>query len=120
MKLSIASSAALLLLTFAALAQTNDELFAALNNVQHEMSRCIAYYTILQGCIETSDAALAAETSKVTEHLVGFSAQLGNTIGLTEDSCAIRCYVLPGSWRLCSILVQLSARQTEIEFSIQR
>ena len=84
MKLAIVL--ALALQTSSALAQTEEEVTAALNNVQHEMSRCIAYNTIVAKCIRYRDGALADNYDKVAEHLLQLSSQIGGAIGMTQDA----------------------------------
>jgi len=54
------------------------------------MSVCIAYYMLVQECVQKDDPDLGAEYARVTEHLLNFSVQLGNTIGMTEDAMTSR------------------------------
>src|SRR5215204_2731200 len=43
----------------------------ALNNVQHEMSTCYAYYNLMGQCIGNQDPALAQQSNKTAGHLIG-------------------------------------------------
>ena len=91
MKLTTAVVCAVLLsLATPATAQTHEEMIAALNNVQHEASTCIAYYAIVERCVGKDDPDLAAKTAQAREHLVEFGYMLGNTIGMTEDAMLSR------------------------------
>jgi hypothetical protein len=75
-----------------ATAQTARET-AALNNLQHEMSRCIAYQMIVAECVTARDPNLAAEYDKVAKHLFEFAFRVGSTIGMTEDAMTSRVVI---------------------------
>lgn len=47
----------------------DEKLTNALNNVQSEMSECIAYYTNVAACIKGRDAALSDSTQRTIEAL---------------------------------------------------
>jgi hypothetical protein len=90
---------ALLLVTTPATAQTDEQVTAAFNNLQYEASRCIAYYMIVQECVQKEDASFGAEIAKVTEHLIEFAVQIGNNIGMTEDAMTSRITTEQGQMR---------------------
>ncbi|WP_265517591.1 hypothetical protein [Nitratireductor luteus] len=69
-----------------AMAQSDAELTDALSNVQHEMARCIAYNTIVAGCVRPQDTALADKYDQVAEHLLPLSHQAGYVIGMSQDA----------------------------------
>jgi hypothetical protein len=59
-------------LSGAAFAQDSDPVRTtrALNNVQHEMSTCYAYYNLMAQCIGDQDP-LAQQSKKTADHLIG-------------------------------------------------
>lgn len=86
MKLPVVLTAALSFMTTSSLAQTAEEAEVALNNVHHEMVRCIGYNTIVASCLRKRDGALADKYDKLAEHLLVLSNQIGQSIGMTEDA----------------------------------
>jgi hypothetical protein len=72
-------------------AQTPEQARLVLNNVQHEMIECAAYYTIMQTCIgKERDPALYETTAKIVTKLHEQAFDIGRRIGLTRDATLSR------------------------------
>lgn len=77
----------------------NEKLANALNNVQSEMSECIAYYTNVAVCIKGRDAALSDSTQKTIDALTLTAVKLGRSIGMTQDAMMSRLTMYQGQQR---------------------
>ncbi|CAN0653085.1 conserved exported protein of unknown function [Nitratireductor aquimarinus] len=86
MKLKLAFAATLYIQSSICSAQSNAEVVRALNNVQHEMSTCIAYNTIVASCIRSQDPTTADAYDAAAEHLLLVSNRIGQTIGMSQDA----------------------------------
>lgn len=72
----------------------SDKETQAISNIQHEMSTCVAYYSIVQQCMERSNFGEAAQRQKaVVEHLIVLAAKLGTSIGMTMDAMQSRIQI---------------------------
>jgi hypothetical protein len=76
-----------------ATAQTDEQVNQALNNVQHEASTCIAYYTIVQVCIEKDDPDLGEKLAETRKYLIDFAMKVGDTVGMTNDAMVSRVLI---------------------------
>lgn len=86
MKLLVVFSVGLSVVASSSLAQTADKAELALNNVHHEMARCISYNTFVAACVRKRDSDLADTYDKIAENLFGLSNQIGQSIGMTQDA----------------------------------
>lgn len=79
----------------AAFAQAvSDKETRALSNVQHEMSTCVAYYSIVQQCMERSNFTEGAQRHKqVVEQLILHAVKVGSSIGMTMDAMRSRIQI---------------------------
>jgi hypothetical protein len=72
----------------------SDKETRALSNVQHEMSTCVAYYTLIQQCMERSSFTEGAQRHKqVAEQLILQAVKVGSTIGMTMDAMRSRIQI---------------------------
>jgi hypothetical protein len=62
----------------------------ALNNVQHEMTVCVSYYSIVKSCAGNQDEGLSVHTQKTVDVLTARLIKLGGTIGMTQDAMLSR------------------------------
>ena len=65
----------------------------ALNNTQHEMTTCAAYYEIVRRCAinrgrpnENTDAKVIQNADAATKRLLKDAGELGSSLGMTEDA----------------------------------
>ena len=65
----------------------------ALNNTQHEMTTCAAYYEIVRRCAinrgrpnENTDAKVIQNANAATKRLFKDAGELGSSLGMTEDA----------------------------------
>jgi hypothetical protein len=72
-------------------AQTYEQLAQALNNVQHEMCTCIAFYVSMADCLSAKkDAALREKATQSGAVLLARAAEIGKTLNITEDATRSR------------------------------
>ncbi|WP_210496604.1 hypothetical protein [Microvirga antarctica] len=63
----------------------------ALSNVQHEMSTCVAYYTVVKQCMIKSNFQDSARAhGQIADQLNVLAAKLGSSIGMTVDAMRSR------------------------------
>ena len=103
MKLSLTLVAMLCLQSSLSSAQSQAEVIDALNNLQHEMSSCIAYNTIVASCIKSTDPRTAQNYDDAAEHLLILSNKIGRTIGMTQDAMSSRMTL---EWRKMDDLIK--------------
>lgn len=78
-------------LASSALAQSDAEKATrAMNNLQQEMTICIAFYAIGKVCVEPTDADLAAKFDAVGEVLLQGAFEVGTAISMTQDAMLSR------------------------------
>lgn len=90
-----AAGAVAVLATSAALAQDSqrqlERLQRVLNNVQHEMITCAAYFGAVSACMgNVQDQKGEAAYAAAAERLVSLSTEIGMSIGLTPDAMSSR------------------------------
>jgi hypothetical protein len=70
-------------------AEAEDAERQALNNVQHEMTTCAAFYGIMHQCLATrtppEDAPMFENMTSATAHLLKQMLSTGRAIGMTVD-----------------------------------
>lgn len=86
--LRAAALAVALVVALPVMATTREE--RALNNVQHEMSTCVAFYTFMRGCVAQRDPTLTATTDQIIQRLTVSKASVGQSIGMTLDAMRSR------------------------------
>jgi hypothetical protein len=75
----------------AALAQTPERAKLALNNTQHEMTECSAYYTVMRRCIGSErNPKLYEDTSELITRLNELAFKTGRSVGMTQDAMLSR------------------------------
>jgi hypothetical protein len=92
------AGAATLWLTIGASAQDNSQRERqALNNLQHEMTTCVAYFAITRQCVlnrnrPEEDAQLVQQASAAYDRLLKEAISIGNVIGITPDAMVSRLH----------------------------
>ena len=75
-------------------AEAEDAERQALNNVQHEMTTCAAFYGIMHQCLATrtppEDAPMFENMTSATAHLLKQMLSTGRAIGMTVDGITSR------------------------------
>jgi hypothetical protein len=75
-------------------AEAEDAEREALNNVQHEMTTCAAFYGIMHQCLATrtppEDAPMFENITSATAHLLKQMLSTGRVIGMTVDGITSR------------------------------
>jgi hypothetical protein len=72
-------------------APLDQKLTRALNNLQHEMSTCVAYYSVTKRCFDpTKDAVLVQGHEEVANQLIKLSSAVGKSIAMTDDAIMSR------------------------------
>lgn len=66
------------------------KLLSALNNVQSEMSDCVAYYANIKTCVGTHDKELSDGTQKTLDVLTLMAVKVGRSAGMTSDAMMSR------------------------------
>ena len=66
------------------------KLALALNNVQSEMSDCLAYYANIKACVGTQDKELSEATQKTLDALTSMALKVGQSAGMTPDAMMSR------------------------------
>jgi hypothetical protein len=66
------------------------KLLSALNNVQSEMSDCLAYYSNIKGCVGTQDKELSDRTQRTLDALALMAVKVGRSAGMTPDAMMSR------------------------------
>jgi hypothetical protein len=61
-----------------------------LNNVQSEMSDCLAYYANIKACVGTQDKELSEGTQKTLDALTLMAVKVGQSAGMTPDAMMSR------------------------------
>jgi hypothetical protein len=77
-----------LLASSAALAEDNT--VPALNNLQMEMTVCVAYYSQVKTCVGPQNEALNVSTQKTIDLLTKQLFNVGKTIGVSQDAMLSR------------------------------
>ncbi len=103
MKLAWALFVALPLQTSAAWGQSEAEINQALNNMHHEMVRCIGYNTIVASCVRSVDNQLADTYDRSADGLLIQAYRVSRSIGMSEDAHTSRMRI---EWQEMNKLIQ--------------
>ena len=70
---------------------SGDPIISALNNTQHEMTICVAYYKTVSICMDNIGDKKASQVyTKAAENLLTYSVIIAMEIGLSEDAVISR------------------------------
>jgi molybdopterin converting factor small subunit len=89
-KIYVACVAVLLFFVTENASAQDAKLALALNNVQSEMSDCLAYYANIKACVGTQDKELSEGTQKTLDALTSMAVKVGQSAGMTLDAMMSR------------------------------
>jgi len=70
-----------------------DKNIKALNNLQHEMTTCVAFYAISRECMFKKDDPDTDKIDKITKTLSSHFVEIGVGIGLSQDAITSRLHM---------------------------